>query len=268
MLVKVIVVPRDDIGAQREYKHLISEIVSATNWQNAIKQTDLKSNDVEQVRLERDFHKIGYQYLRKRMTKSEARRVSGSRYKMQVKKQELAQSVAACLFDPYEVRLGKDRLFEDDLYSKIFDGRPTPDYLTFVRLHKFVRYCSRSDKRKGRAKWLVLNFLWSQLGSRVNNRNGVRDKLLHVSERENKYASQCALLYRAIGSLFKVAMAFYRANKTTDLGVLDESTFFKHRNRHREFAVYWNSRKNAANARSLKGQLARFVTLLQSVEMH
>ena len=63
-------------------------------------------------------------------------------------------------------------------------------------------------------------------------------------------------------------MAFYRANKTTDLGVLDESTFFKHRNRHREFAVYWNSRKNAANARSLKGQLARFVTLLQSVEMH
>jgi hypothetical protein len=69
ILVKAIVVPC-----------LIGEIVSATNWQNAISQSDLKSNDPEQVRLERDFHKLGYPYMRKRMTKSEARRLSRSRW--------------------------------------------------------------------------------------------------------------------------------------------------------------------------------------------
>jgi hypothetical protein len=43
ILVKVIVVPRTDDGSHDKYSHLIGEIVSATNWQNAISQSDLKS---------------------------------------------------------------------------------------------------------------------------------------------------------------------------------------------------------------------------------
>ena len=66
VLVKVIAVSRDSDEDQRRYSHLVSEIVSATNRQNAIGQVDLKSNDLEQIRLERDLKKLGYRYIRKR----------------------------------------------------------------------------------------------------------------------------------------------------------------------------------------------------------
>jgi hypothetical protein len=58
VLVKVIAVSRDSEDDQRRYSHLVSEIVSATNRQNAIGQVHLKSNDIEQIRLERDLKKL------------------------------------------------------------------------------------------------------------------------------------------------------------------------------------------------------------------
>jgi hypothetical protein len=266
ILVKVIVVPRDDAGSHDKYSHLISEIVSATNWQNAISQSDLKSNDPEQVRLERDFHKIGYQYMRKRMTKSEARRISGSRYKMQIKKEELAQCVSACLLDPYEVRLGKERLFEDDIYQTIFNGRSARDCLVFVYLHRFVRYCSRGDIRRGRAKWLVLNFMWAQLGPAVQKRSGLRDQFLHVADRESRYSAGCKLLYSGINQVFSAAMAFYRENKKTEAGILDESSFFKHRHLHKEFSGFLSSRAYVPKANAITRLIGSFKLFLQSVE--
>jgi hypothetical protein len=266
ILVKVIVVPRADDGSHDNYSHLIGEIVSATNWQNAISQSDLKSNDPEQVRLERDFDKIGYQYMRKRMTKSEARRLSGSRYKMQIKKEELAQCVAACLLDPYEVRLGKERLFEDEIYQTIFNGRSASDCLVFIRLHNFVRYCCRGDTRKGRAKWLVLNFMWSQLSRAIQKRSALRDQFLHVASRESRYESGFSPLYFAIDRAFTSAMAFYRENKRTEFGILDESSFFKHRNRPKEFAAFLNSRPNASKAKAISQSLSKFEGFLNSVE--
>jgi len=42
VLIKLIEIPRDDESNSQKYKHLVSEIVSATNWQNAISQSDLK----------------------------------------------------------------------------------------------------------------------------------------------------------------------------------------------------------------------------------
>jgi hypothetical protein len=266
ILVKVIVVPRDDDGSHDKYSHLISEIVSATNWQNAISQTDLKSNDPEQVRLDRDFQKLGYQYLRKRMTKAEARRLSGSRYKMQIKKEELAQCVAACVLDPAEVRLGKERLFEDDLYETVFNGRSASDCLVFVRLHSFVRYCCRGDIRKGRAKWLVLNYLWSRIGPAIHKRSGLRDQFLHVASRESRYSSGLSPLYSAIGRMFTAAMAFYSENKRTNAGILDESSFFRHRNLHKTFADFLNSRSNVSRATAINRSLAKVKHFLRSVE--
>lgn len=57
------------------------------------------------------------------------------------------------------MRLGVNRLFEDDLYGKIFDGRPAIDYLTFYRLFRITSYAARGGIRLGYAKWLVLNFI-------------------------------------------------------------------------------------------------------------
>ena len=53
---------------------------------------DLKSNDLEQIRLERDLKKLGYRYIRKRQSKSETRRADPKKYKAFIKKEELAKA--------------------------------------------------------------------------------------------------------------------------------------------------------------------------------
>jgi len=81
--VKVIRVTRKGDGTSDQFDTLVSNIVQATNWQNAIRASDLISNDRRQIEIERQFRKLGYWYIRKRQTKSEARRIAGSkRYHM------------------------------------------------------------------------------------------------------------------------------------------------------------------------------------------
>jgi AIPR protein len=54
VLVRVMVIPRDAENAEKRAE-LVSDIVQATNWQNSIKLSDLKANDVRQVLIERGF---------------------------------------------------------------------------------------------------------------------------------------------------------------------------------------------------------------------
>ena len=72
VLVKVICVPRADPQNSAAFEELVSRVVQGTNWQSAIKQSDLMSNDRTQIELERALRKIGYLYLRKRQTKGKA----------------------------------------------------------------------------------------------------------------------------------------------------------------------------------------------------
>src|SRR5262249_274714 len=71
VLVRVIRVPRDDGRDVSHFEALVSQIVAATNFQNAIRPSDLMSNDRRQVELERQLRKLDYQYIRKRTTKGE-----------------------------------------------------------------------------------------------------------------------------------------------------------------------------------------------------
>lgn len=239
VLVKLVEIPRDSSDGHSKYSHVVSEIVSATNWQNAISQSDLKANDYEQVRMEREFRKLNYQYLRKRMNKSEARRASGGRYGWVIKKEDIARSVGSCVLDPYEVRLGKDRLFEDDVYTKIFDGRPASEYLTFYWLNRLVSYFARNDSRRGYARGVVMNFVWAMFGQYMK-RPEMREKFRRAAERSGNYNRELQPLYKIAESTFSTALAFYRANKRRDGKLYDESTFFKHPNLHREFDKFWN----------------------------
>jgi len=51
------------------------------NFQNAIKPSDLMSNDRRQIEIEPSFRKLGYIYLRKRQSKGDASRsLGGKRY--------------------------------------------------------------------------------------------------------------------------------------------------------------------------------------------
>lgn len=112
--VKVIRVPRDPGQNQEGFENLVSSIVRATNWQNAIRASDLMSNDKRQIEIERAFRKLRYLYIRKRQSRAEVRKMAGANRFWTVSKEEVAQAVAACDLDPVILRLGKERLFEED----------------------------------------------------------------------------------------------------------------------------------------------------------
>ena len=110
---RVISVPRENEGDSGRFENLVSKIVAATNWQNAIRPSDLMANDRRQIEIERNLRKLKYYYLRKRQSKREARRHAGVRRANFVKKEELAQAVAACDLDPSIVREGKHTIMSN-----------------------------------------------------------------------------------------------------------------------------------------------------------
>jgi len=186
VLVKLISVPRSTEKGRTHFEKLVSEIVAATNWQNQILLSDLRSNDAVQVELERELRKLDYQYLRKRMSKGEARRAFGRRHRWFVKKEELARSVGGCIFDPYIMRLGKERLFEEEYYDKIFNGRTAAGLLVFYWLHLIVAKQSRGDMRRGYARWVVLNYVWGELGSSLSKTLS-SNRFRQMAESPSKY---------------------------------------------------------------------------------
>jgi len=267
LLVRVILVPREIEIGQNQYSYLVSQIVRSANWQNAIGQSDLKSNDSEQIRLERELQKTGYQYVRKKQTSSETRRIGGDRYRYKITKEHLAQYAGACLLDPYEVRLGKNNLFEDDNYGLIFNGRPVADYLTFYWLHKLISPQSGKTSGRGYAKWLVLHFIWSLL-SKFLRIQETRETFRHMGERTNRYYEELRHFVRLTDAVFVSAMAFYRENRKTKEGkVLDEATFFKRPDLHEAFFRYWNSRKNQRRT-TVKQELQLFTEAMKQVQQN
>jgi hypothetical protein len=245
VLVKLIEIPRDDETNKNQYKHLVSEIVSATNWQNAISQSDLKSNDAEQVRIEKEFKKLGYFYIRKRMTKQETVQYGSNKYSYRISKEELARAIAACNTDPYEVRLGKDRLFEDDIYSKLFNGRKAAEYITIYWLYRYISRWSKGDDRKVHAKWHVLNLLWSLLQHDLK-KTSYREQFRKMVERENIYYNELQPFNKLIRELFDLSLSFYRKNKKADGKIQEARDFYKHINFHKKIFSFY---KRAAQHR-------------------
>jgi hypothetical protein len=143
VLVRVIQVPRELGEGSDGFETLVSNIVQATNWQNEIKPSDLMSNDRRQIELERQFRKLGYLYIRKRQTKGEARRAAAAAYSFMVKKEEIAQAVAACDFDPSVVRKGKENLFEERWYSQVFPSADPNYYMPRYWLARAASYAAR-----------------------------------------------------------------------------------------------------------------------------
>jgi hypothetical protein len=246
VLVRVIRVPRlskRQNGDNEGFESLVSKIVLATNWQNEIRPSDLMSNDRRQIQIERELRKLGYWYVRKRQTKSEARRFAGKHLRL-IKKEELAQAVAACDLDPVLVREGKERLFEKRLYQQVF---PTGDplyYLLRYRLLREVNYRAYGSRERAYAKWLVLHFAWSRLAPLVRSRIAA-ETFRNASE---KTVVPIGDLSSAIAKAFSASRTFYRARRGYGNSALDVSTFFHRRNLDRQFENFWSSQKNNARA--------------------
>ena len=265
VLVRVIAIPRENPEDFDRFNDLVSEIVTATNRQSKISASDLKANDPEQIRIERELRKRNVLYVRKRVGKAEARSHALIRAKYVIRKEELAQSVGAAMLDPYYVRAGKEILFEGDVYAKIFpSGREITEYLSVWHLNSVARRQARGNYLSRYGRWLAINFLWDQLREPFRSK-AFREKFIYVFERDWQYPKQVTPLYIATRRTYAALRKFYRQTRATNDGYLDESTFFKYRNRHDQFSDFFWSRKNPDHEKVSKS-LRDFVARLQAFE--
>lgn len=236
-----------------QFESLVSSIVAATNWQNAILASDLRSNDTRQVNLERDLAKVHYHYLRKRQTKREAKRQLGNQFWFRIKKEELAQAVGACEFDPEVVRSGKEGLFKPPYYDVIFDGRPVSQYLAMYWLSRVVKYMASGYPDRAYAKWLVLNFVWNHASGSLKKRS-ISNAFRSVFERNkwNRY------LQTAVGQVYLASLQFYRSKRGKGAKAVDISNFFYRSKQHLGFEKFWRTSMNKRRAK-FKKNLARFL---------
>ncbi len=259
---RVIRVPRRSVEVDVKFDELVSEIVQATNNQNAIKPSDLRANDRTQVELERRLRPLGYHYLRKRQAKTEAKGLYGGAYSFQITKTELARAVAACDLDPYYSRAGVENLFEEDTYAVVFPKVETGYYLSRYWLMKQVNHVSYGFPERGYAKWLVLHHVWQDV-SRLLGRRAVAEHFRKMCEAgESEDSPEIRLLRKAVDTCFNGAIGFFRATRGKGKKAQDVSNFFYRRGLHESFGKHWRSSKNrkyrAAYAKTWKRFVGRF----------
>ncbi len=260
LLVRVISIPREGASSEEQFEESVREIVSGTNWQNAILPSDLRANDSRQVTLERELRRLRYHYLRKRQGKGEAKRTLGSLFAFRVGKTELAQLVGACEFDPDVVRSGKEGLFDDEsgYYDKIFNGRSVLEYIAILWVGRTVKYAGKGFPEASYAKWVVLNFLWQELGPLLRGR-AAREAFKRLSEPRRR----CEALLPAVDRVFDAAHAYYRARRGRGRAAVDVSNFFYRPGQHVGFEKFWRSRKNKYR-RAFRRAIERFRIALQA----
>jgi len=236
VLVKVLVVPRQEDGGNNGFEDLVSRIVAGTNWQNRIQPSDLMSNDRKQIELERSLRKLGYAYIRKRQTKGEAKRLSGGKYLRFIKKHEFAQIVAACELDPLTSRTASEKLFEESMYPRVFPNADPEFYLRRYWLMQTVKSIARGDKLWGEAKWLVLHSVWLSLAPHVRS---ARNAWSFRRQCERQEVDLITPLKRAVAKMFNTAVKYYRRNRGKGKNAIDASAFFKSKKGSaREFARF------------------------------
>lgn len=237
VLVKVIQVPRDADGDTSTFEGLVSRIVAGTNWQNAIRHSDLMSNDRRQIELEKNLRKIGYLYLRKRQSKAEAKKMVGHSSLYSVSKEDLAKAVAGCDLDPYDIRSGLENLFKEGKYDAVFPNSDPYYFVPRYRMMKEVNHCSKGNPERGYAKWMVLNFIWAKASPQFRNKLKTRAFCRLCEKQGNAVVFS---LRQAITEVFQEAAKYYRANCGTGETKLDPSQFYKNKkNHHVNFAKFW-----------------------------
>ena len=238
--VRVISVPPSLKRDGSAYEELIGDIVRATNRQNAIKPSDLKSNDRIQVLLEREFRKIQYEYVRKRQAKGEAR-ARAPQHRWVISKVDLAKAVAATLQEGLPRRTGREKLFESPLYDRIFRWDDPRQYLTRYWLMKAVDSAARGSGERQWAKFVVLFFLWQELGTDIARRRDTFIRAREDSRTPDRVEDQ---LRKATESVFKATARFFKTTRGSGPERLEVSPFFKRRDVYEGFEEFWDSNDN------------------------
>jgi hypothetical protein len=255
VLVRVIAIPRSRDGGPDNFEALVSRIVEATNYQNAITPSDLRSNDHEQVRIEREFRRIGFQYLRKRESKREVRRRYGTRSRLLVKKEELARAVAACQLDPAIVLRGREALFGDPFYERLFSGRAAKDYLAMAWAGRVVASEARGSRTRRLGRWVALNFVWRSAKGVIDSGLG-RERFLETwLHRREEWRLRRLDSYAAF--VLKGVAGYYAATRKRDGELLDAVPFFKRVHHDEGFEYFWRRSRNGLRLQA-EAALSRF----------
>ncbi len=148
------------------------EIVRALNSQNKINESDLRTMDARQVRLETLFDKFGYKYLRKRSKDAKA-----SRRSVTMRNLALRYRVCAKNAPHLGVTGDIDTLFEQDTkYDEVFDesairkdvglGHVVVSYLTVWNIDQIVQKLElpKLDRvNRQQTRWFVLADAYGKL---------------------------------------------------------------------------------------------------------
>jgi hypothetical protein len=176
-----------------------------------------------------------------------------------VKKEEIAQAVAASDFDPSIVREGKERLFEERWYAQVFPTAEPNFYLSRYRLLRLVSYAARGYPERAYAKWLVMHFVWRSLEPLCRAR--ARAEAFRVAT-EKDYAPVVTPLLRAIDTVYTSVLLMYRRKRGVGRTAIDVSTFFQRRKLHVEFEKHWRRADNRSRG-GFKRAWYRFERALQ-----
>ncbi len=259
VLVRVIRVERGSDDEADRFDSLVTRIVAATNYQNAIKASDLMANDRRQIQIERGMRPLGFWYLRKRMTKGEARKVAAARHYTFVKRDQLAQAVGACELDPAIVRAGKEGLFEERWYPKVFPNADPFFYLPRYCLMDIARRSARGYPQRAYATWVAINFLWSRLEPGLPSRAAREGFVDDWLEKGDAYWT----LRSAGATVLRATLQFYRVSKGTGEKAVDISTFFQRTGLHTAFARFWSGSRNSHRKR-FDASMKRFTKAVQA----
>jgi hypothetical protein len=230
--VRVIELGRENAKGRDE---LVSGIVRATNWQSAVTMADLRSNELEQIVLQRELYARGYVYKRKRAAAGEAPAVERPRnYLATLSKEELARAIAGVDSPGKALIEGITPLF-DEHYREIF-SHPVDYSLACYWLWKKVRDLVRGDNVRKQSKYIVHYEVWRDANAFMSRRLGV-----FVRACADKDETVLDPLRRAIDAMFIVAGQAYTDNAVEDGSEVPPATYFKRDDSHDAVVAAWNS---------------------------
>jgi len=270
ILVKVMHIPRRFEGKSSEnFDLLISNMVKATNWQNSIDMVDLRSNDYVQIRLDRNMRKLRYHYIRKKKSKKEVslEEAMGEKPFARIKSSELARATCACVMDPAIIREGKEALFEEKSYVRIFDSQRAPyEFLTYYWIDRVVRSRSSGYPSRYYARYHVDNLIWSML-SKTLSKHSNQLKFVNAMERRNYKGWDVYKSFQWLcENAFRVTSSFFKTHKRGAKEKIDESGFFRRHNLHEKLLKYSES-STVASARHLRKVVPKFVEKLDEFQL-
>ena len=131
------------------------------------------------------------------------------------------------------VRRGKENLFKEPLYDRIYDGRPVREYLSMFWVGRVAKYQGAGSYEQAYAKWLVLHYLWGYAAPVLRPR-AFADQFRSLCERRRWPVH----LDEAAKQAYLAALDFYRKRRGKGRGALDVSNFFYRPHLHTQIEAF------------------------------